>query len=208
MGKLRYDVAAASDVGVVRLNNEDAFFCDSDSGLFLVCDGMGGEQAGKVASRIAAQTIPSFIGERVSFYHDDVDAFFSRGGGDESIHSSNSKVGDTDNLFRPSRLLSSAIKTANREIHLASQAIETQRGMGTTVAAVLISDATATLAHVGDSRVYLMRNSSLELLTLDHSVAVEQMRAGMRSEMALRSPYQNYLTRALGPAVEVTPEKI
>jgi serine/threonine protein phosphatase PrpC len=205
MGKLHCDVAAASDVGVVRLNNEDAFFCGPDAGLFLICDGMGGEQAGEVASRIAVQTIPSVVGDRADFYYDEVDDFFSPAE-QHTIHSAQSKLGHTTSFSRASELLVSAIKAANREIYLASHAVETQRGMGTTVAAILISCASATIAHVGDSRVYLMRDNSLELLTLDHSVAAEQMRAGMTRDMVLHSPYQNCLTRALGPAAEVTPD--
>jgi protein phosphatase len=104
-------------------------------------------------------------------------------------------------------LLRLAINAANREIHLASQSIETQHGMGTTVAAVLITDNSATIAHAGDSRVYLLRNGSVELLTNDHSVVAEQVRAGaIPKEMVPRSPYQNYLTRALGPSEEVQPD--
>jgi PPM family protein phosphatase len=205
MGKLHYDVAAASDVGVARLNNEDAFFVNPNDGLFLVCDGMGGEQSGEVASRIAVQTIPSIIGDSAYFYHDEVDDFFSPLE-QCALISDQTKFGDSNRVSPTSKLLSSAIKAANREIYLASQTIETQRGMGTTVAAILISGSSATVAHVGDSRVYLMRNTSLELLTLDHSVAVEHVRAGMLTDIGLQPSYQNYLTRALGPAAEVTPD--
>jgi PPM family protein phosphatase len=205
MRKLRYDVAAASDVGVVRLNNEDAFFFNSNDGLFLVCDGMGGEQSGEVASRIAVQTIPSIISDDAHFYHDEVDDFFSPLD-QRALISDQTKFGNSGRVSPTSKLLSSAIKAANREIHLASQTIETQRGMGTTVAAILISGSSATVAHVGDSRVYLMRNTSLELLTLDHSVPVEHIRADMLTDIGLQPSYQNYLTRALGPAPEVTPD--
>jgi protein phosphatase len=208
MGKLHFDVAAASDVGVVRRNNEDAYFCNSAAGLFLVCDGMGGEQAGEVASQIAVQTIPSIIAETGRLYHDEVDDFFSPLEQDDQINSPQSEFADGDRLSGAGELLASAIRAANREIYLASQAVEAQRGMGTTVAAILVSGSCASVAHVGDSRVYLMRKASLKPLTLDHSVAFEQLRAGMSSDLVLQSPYQNYLTRALGPEAEVTPDTL
>ena len=141
MGKLHFDVAAASDVGVVRRNNEDSFFCNSAAGLFLVCDGMGGEQAGEVASQIAVQTIPSIIADTGTLYYDEVDDFFSPLERQEQIGSPQLEFADTDRLSSGTgELLASAIRAANREIYLASQTIEkTQRGMGTTVAAILVS---------------------------------------------------------------------
>jgi serine/threonine protein phosphatase PrpC len=142
---------------------------------------------------------------------DEIDDFFAPLNENEELPTgSNSSSPDLTASTCSSReggLLRFAINAANREIHLASQSIETQHGMGTTVAAVLITHNTATIAHAGDSRVYLLRNGSVELLTNDHSVVAEQVRAGaIPQEMAPRSPYQNYLTRALGPSEEVQPD--
>jgi serine/threonine protein phosphatase PrpC len=204
METLQCEVGAASDVGVVRLNNEDAYVCDSDTGLFLVCDGMGGEQAGEVASQLAAQSILSVVRSSGRRRRDEIDDFFAPLNQNEELQADSdisSRLTDSTCSSREGELLRFAIKAANREIHLASQSIETQHGMGTTVAAVLITDNSATIAHAGDSRVYLLRNGSVELLTNDHSVVAEQVRAGaIPKEMVPRSPYQNYLTRALGPS--------
>jgi serine/threonine protein phosphatase PrpC len=211
METLQCEVGAASDVGVVRLNNEDAYVCDSDTGLFLVCDGMGGEQAGEVASQLAAQSILSVVRSSGRRRRDEIDDFFAplTEGDALQARSGSSDLGLADGACpsREGELLRFAINAANREIHVASQSTETQHGMGTTVAAVLITDNSATIAHAGDSRVYLLRNGSVELLTNDHSVVAEQVRAGaIPKEMVPRSPYQNYLTRALGPSEEVQPD--
>jgi serine/threonine protein phosphatase PrpC len=207
MDKLLYEVAAATDVGTVRLNNEDAVFCDPNRGLFLVCDGMGGEQAGEVASQIAVTTISSVVCDNPPRRLDEIDQLFSPLQ-EQAPHSHSCRIDVTarGTLSDESQLMRLAIEAANDEIHALSEMEETRRGMGTTVAAILVTSALATIAHVGDSRVYLVRDSSLQALTRDHSFGAEQLRAGVSEEMVRQLPNKNFLTRALGPNLEVEPE--
>jgi protein phosphatase len=115
-------------------------------------------------------------------------------------------VTDRATLSDESQLMILAIEAANDEIHAMSEIEEAQRGMGTTVAAILVTSAIATVAHVGDSRVYLLRDNKLEALTKDHSFGAEQLRAGVSEEAVRQLPNKNFLTRALGPNLEVEPE--
>jgi protein phosphatase len=207
MDKLLYEVAAATDVGTVRQNNEDAVFCDPNRGLFLVCDGMGGEQAGEVASQLAVTTISSVICDNPPRRMDEIDQLFSPLQEQAShTHSCRMNVMDRATLSDESQLMILAIEAANDEIHAVSEIEEAQRGMGTTVAAILITSAIATVAHVGDSRVYLLRDNTLQALTKDHSFGAEQLRAGVSEEAVRQLPNKNFLTRALGPHLEVEPE--
>jgi serine/threonine protein phosphatase PrpC len=206
MDKLLYETAAASDVGTVRLNNEDALFCDTDRGLFLVCDGMGGEQAGEVASQLAVTTMSSVVCDNPPRRLDEVDELFSPL--KEQVphtHVCRLDMADRAILSPESQLMILAIEAANNEIHALSETVEAYRGMGTTVAAVLITSGGATVAHVGDSRVYLVRDNCLQLLTNDHSFGAEQLRAGVSEETVRQLPSRNDLTRALGPNLEVEP---
>lgn len=206
MEKLLYEVAATTDVGQVRTNNEDALFCDCHRGLFLVCDGMGGQQAGEVASGLAVNTISSVVCENPPRRLDDVDQLFSPPR-TQTAHTHLCRLNLTDpaSLSAESALMKHAIEVANDRIHSAAEAVDVQKGMGTTVAAVLIDSATATIAHVGDSRVYLFRDNRLQLLTEDHSVGAEQLRAGVNAEEVSQHPYKHFLTRALGPTAAIEP---
>jgi serine/threonine protein phosphatase PrpC len=207
MDKLLFEVAAATDVGTVRLNNEDALFCDPDRGLFLVCDGMGGEQAGEIASQLAATRISSVVCDNPPRRLDEIDQLFSPLQEQAPhTHSCRMDVTDSATLSDESQLMILAIETANDEIHALSEIEETHRGMGTTVAAILITSAIATVAHVGDSRVYLVRDNSLQALTKDHSFGAERLRAGVSEETVRQLPDKNFLTRAVGPNLEVEPE--
>jgi serine/threonine protein phosphatase PrpC len=207
MDKLLYEVAAATDVGTVRLNNEDAVFSCPNRGLFLVCDGMGGEQAGEVASRLAVTTISSVICDNPPRRLDEIDQLFSPLQEQAPhTHSCRMDVTDRATLSDESQLMVLAIEAANDEIHALSEIEEAHRGMGTTVAAILVTSAIATVAHVGDSRVYLLRDNTLQALTKDHSFGAEQLRAGVSEEEVRQLPNKNFLTRALGPNLEVEPE--
>jgi serine/threonine protein phosphatase PrpC len=207
MEKLLYEVAATSDVGQVRSNNEDALFCDAHRGLFLVCDGMGGQQAGEVASDLAVTTISSVVCASTPRFQDEVDQLFSSPKlVSAHTHLCRSNLTDPAALSSDSQLIKHAIEVANERIHSASEEVEVQKGMGTTVAAVLFDTDTATIAHVGDSRVYLLRDKLLQRLTSDHSVGAEQLRAGVSPEEVDNHPYKHYLTRALGPKAEIEPE--
>jgi serine/threonine protein phosphatase PrpC len=166
-------------VGRQRQHNEDAFLVEKDAGLFLVADGMGGHAAGEIASRIAVDSITEFIlhtKEDDGTWPHAYDEHFSR---------------TTNRLM-------AAVRMANTRV---------LEAMGTTVVACLADDQTVSVAHVGDSRAYLIRDGALSRITNDHSWVFEQVQAGMLSEAeAEKHPLRNVITRALGGALQVTPD--
>ena len=172
---MRLKVGAATSVGRVRPINEDAHLVHADQGLFVVCDGMGGAAAGEVASSLAVQTIGATV----------------RNGG----------LGkETERGFQPRTTgLGKAIEAANRAIIERAQNDQASAGMGTTVVALWIGDGLASIAHVGDSRLYLRSAGGFEALTSDHSLVEAQVKAGLIDrEQSLKSEHQNILLRALG----------
>lgn len=170
-----------TDIGKRRKINEDSIF--AAGGLFVVCDGMGGHQAGEVASRVAVDVISRFV------QRSDEDRELTWPFGFNPRQS-----------FNANRLRT-AVKLANRTVFKQASSVDAYTGMGTTVAAVLVSPAEPrmTYAHVGDSRVYLLRGASIVQLTRDDSWAnldwagADDTGAGMR----------NILTKALGARDEV-----
>lgn len=185
---MRSSYGALSDVGLTRLHNEDRFCAEPSLGLYAVCDGMGGRNAGETASTLAIDTIREHMQAAAR-------------------EPTLPLVGPLDPAFSMStNRLASAIRLANQVIYEEAQRRPAYAGMGTTVVAALIRDQVLSLAHVGDSRLYLIRDQAIQLLTADHSVAAEQVRQGlMTEEEAHRSSQKNVLTRALGvqPTVEV-----
>jgi protein phosphatase len=171
--KLKLEAAGCTDTGALRMNNEDAFLCCLDQGLFVVCDGMGGAAGGEVASRLAAECVSKALCAKT-------DA---------------GRPSDDD----PGPALIKAIADANRRIYEQAQRESEVMGMGTTIVTAQVSEGNAHVAHVGDSRCYLWRAGQMELLTQDHSLVGEQVRLGRLSlEEAENSPYRNVITRALG----------
>jgi PPM family protein phosphatase len=162
------EVAHRTDTGRQRNANEDAFYARAP--VFAVADGMGGAQAGEVASRVAA------------------DAFESAGEHDDA----------------PERYLSRVVTEANERIHELAQSDASRSGMGTTLTAALIRDNEVSLAHVGDSRAYVLREGELKRLTSDHSLVEELRRQGRLTEaQAEEHPQRSIITRALGPEPDV-----
>jgi PPM family protein phosphatase len=162
------EVAHRTDTGRQRNANEDAFYARAP--VFAVADGMGGAQAGEVASRVAAEAFES-AGE-----HDDA----------------------------PERYLSRVVTEANERIHELAQSDASRSGMGTTLTAALIRDNEVSLAHVGDSRAYVLREGELKRLTSDHSLVEELRRQGRLTEaQAEEHPQRSIITRALGPEPDV-----
>jgi PPM family protein phosphatase len=183
---LRIEVGSRTDVGRIRENNEDAFLVVAPLELFIISDGMGGEAHGEVASAIAVETIAE--------------------------HCQSAETNPDAPLFgepRPelsprTNRLASAVNLANRRIYEASERDPGQHGMGATVVAAWLDGPKLSLAHVGDSRVYLLRAGALEQLTADHSLVAEQVRRGfITPQQAESSELQNVLTRALGPHFEI-----
>lgn len=181
---------AKSDIGRKRPQNEDCFVADASLGLYVVCDGMGGGNAGEVASRMAIETI--------------VDHIRSSSAKPSTAQTAAAERNDP-NLAPATNQLMQAIRAANAEVFRASWEQPKYAGMGTTVAAARLSGHSLSVAHVGDSRVYLIREGTMQPLTADHSWVAEQVAQGyMTEEEAERSPRRNIVTRAVG--VESTVE--
>ncbi len=175
-------------VGRQRQHNEDAFLVESDARLFLVADGMGGHAAGEIASRIAVDSITEFI------LHTKEDDGTWPHAYDEHFRRSTNR-------------LMAALRMANTRVLEAMRKDARLRGMGTTVVAALADEETVSVAHVGDSRAYLIRDGQLSRITNDHSWVFEQVQAGMLTEAeAEKHPLRNVITRALGGALQVTPD--
>ena len=169
--------AAATDVGQRRQGNEDRYALAPALGLFLVADGMGGHTAGQVASELAAEATVRAV---------------------EALQGASSTL---------SERLRAAITSANRTIFQTAQGQPEFAGMGTTVVAILSDDRRAALAHVGDSRAYLIRAGRIRQLTDDHSIVGELLRRREISESAAREhPHRHVLTRALGVRETVEPD--
>lgn len=175
-------------VGRQRQHNEDAFLVEDDAMLFLVADGMGGHAAGEIASRIAVDSISEFI------LHTKEDDGTWPHAYDEHFKRSTNR-------------LMAAVRMANTRVLEAMRKDARLRGMGTTVVACMADDTTVSVAHVGDSRAYMIRDGQLSRITNDHSWVFEQVQAGMLTEAeAEKHPLRNVITRALGGALQVTPD--
>ena len=184
--------AVSSDPGLKRTSNEDSYCTRPDLGLFVVADGMGGHVAGEVASRVAVETIQTFIAETA---------------GADKNRTWPFPFDPTISL--EANRLRAAFRLANRKIAAAIADSQDLRGMATTASAVLLGPRGASVAHVGDSRVYVLRSGKLEQITHDHSWVEEQVRAGTLTPSAARQhPWRNVVTRALSggedPEVDVT----
>lgn len=184
MTKLVVNVAGLTDPGKSRPNNEDAVWVDPQANLLIVADGMGGHRAGEVASGLAIKTIPDHLQQLVQ-----------KGTAGEVVD---------DTLSDETNRLGCCFKIANQMIFEASRQYPEDYGMGTTCTGALITDGRLSIAHVGDSRCYLIRRGEIEQLTEDHSLVMEQVRHGLLSkdDEAVKNG-QNILTRSLGTSAEV-----
>ncbi len=178
---LLLEVAGRSDVGCVRENNEDNFGYDTRHGIFVVCDGMGGQAAGEVASKVAVDAV-------LAYFRDQAE----RKTGEQPVDSGGNRT-------PRAKSVGASISLANRAIREASEKSPGHSGMGSTIAAVLVEGDFFSVGHVGDSRVYLVRDGKIEQLTNDHSLVAEHVRRGLLTkEQADRSEVQNILLQALG----------
>ena len=179
---------AQTDVGRQRDHNEDNFLVDKKLNLFIVADGMGGHAAGEVASAAAVHEIRKYVTERqgqIRAYKQDTD------------HRDSGTI---------ARLLEGAVRYACSKIHQLAEANPARRGMGTTVDVFLVVGSRGFIAHVGDSRVYMLRQDNIHQMTQDHTLVNELIRRGrLRPDQALDSPFKNAVTRAVGvyPSVDV-----
>jgi protein phosphatase len=173
-------VAARTDVGRIRAGNEDSLYAEADQerGLFIVADGMGGHAAGEVASEMAVQIVARELG----------------GVRDPSADEAGARM-------------TSALQLANRSIWERTIAEAEKHGMGTTASALLLGHGRYLIGHVGDSRIYRLRDGRLEQLTKDHSYVQEQVDAGfLTPEQARVHPYSNVITRCIGANERVEPD--
>lgn len=176
---MQLSVAAGTDVGRVRAGNEDNLHADADHqrGLFIVADGMGGHAAGEVASEMAVQIVARELDAIRDLTANDV----------------------------PMRM-AQALQAANRVIYERTIEEVDKHGMGTTASCLLVGQGRYVIGHIGDSRVYLLREGELRQVTKDHSYVQEQVDAGfLTPEQARFHPYSNVITRCVGAnaAVEV-----
>ncbi|MBW2526763.1 MAG: cyclic nucleotide-binding domain-containing protein [Deltaproteobacteria bacterium] len=181
---------ATSDVGRRRPHNEDSFLLDDGLGLCIVADGMGGHAAGEIASATA-----------VEFIHNELMRNRSALRG-RALRGPQSGV----TIRQILALLEAAVQTASSRIYALAQTDARKRGMGTTLSLLMVLDSLAYIAHVGDSRIYLIREGSLRQLTEDHTMAAEMVRLGMVTpDRVHKVPHQNAITRAVGihPSVNV-----
>lgn len=171
------EVAALTDVGCRRSNNEDSFGYDLASEIYVVCDGMGGTSGGEVASAAAVERL--------------IQSFGQSGSEGASVE---------ERLY-------SGIVDANQRVHEMAQADAQLCGMGTTLVAACFDARRIVIANVGDSRAYFLRQGVCHQITFDHSFLAEQVRSGtMTEEDAKASPLQSLITRAVGTAETVSPD--
>src|SRR5215831_6738564 len=182
---LAVEVAGKTDIGCVRANNEDNFGYDARYGIFVVCDGMGGQAAGEVASKMGVDIVLEYFRESVPAAPTSVN-------------------GQPQPVSSHAESLTFAIHLANRKIFEAGQQQHGRSGMGSTIVAAVVHGNALVIGHVGDSRIYLIRQGEIEQLTEDHSLVMEQVRQGyLTREQAETSEMQNVILRALGSEEEL-----
>jgi serine/threonine protein phosphatase PrpC len=180
--------ASLTDPGRVRDHNEDCIESRPDIGLYVLADGMGGYNAGEVASGMATSLISDGVQE--SWIGRDV-----------------ARLGRDDAKALSERLIREQIARANSAIFTTSQNNPECAGMGTTLVVCLFFDNFLTVAHIGDSRLYRLRGEAMEQVTRDHSLLQEQLDSGLITpEEAKLSQNKNLVTRALGIDPTVEPE--
>lgn len=169
---MQLSVAAGTDVGRIRAGNEDSLYADADQerGLFIVADGMGGHAAGEVASEMAVQIVARDLTDVRDLSGDEAGA-----------------------------RMAEALKSANRAIYERTIQEADKQGMGTTASCLLMGQGRFVIGHIGDSRVYLLRDGVFRQVTKDHSYVQEQVDAGfLTPEQARYHPYSNVITRCVG----------
>lgn len=164
------------ETGCVRKNNEDNLLIMSEVNLFAVADGMGGHNAGELASKLALEELEKRSSALLDTKDEDIQEWMSQ-----------------------------AMLEANKLVFEASSDSQETEGMGTTLTALVINGAKAVIGHIGDSRIYLWRENTLSQLSEDHSMVNELVRLGQLTEEKARDhPHKNVLSRALGVERSIT----
>jgi protein phosphatase len=178
---LHIQAGARTDLGRVRKNNEDCYSLDDALQLYVLSDGMGGEAHGEVASQLAVQTVLTHCRSA------------------ENSRSTPMFGESSPDVSERTNRLASAIRLANRKVFEAAACSAENKGMGATIVAAWADAQRLSIAHVGDSRAYLLRAGNLEQLTADHSLVAEKVRVGILTpQEADASEMQSVLTRAVG----------
>lgn len=180
--------AGITDVGRKRKGNEDSLLIDDDLGLYVVADGMGGHQAGEVASSLVVRT----MGDYMKQFRENTDA-------EEPASFDNT-------LSQEANRLISGIHLSNRVVHQYSASKPSYRGMGSTVSAIYFTPDTLIASNVGDSPIYLIRDGAIKTLSVPHTVIAEQMALHPNGPRRFGKAFSHMLTRAMGIEKTVRPD--
>lgn len=176
--------AGLSDVGRRRSINEDSYSCDDELGFYIVADGVGGHSKGEVASQEAIEQLENWVRRA----HDDLEGCFKR-----------TRGGDLEARWEIRRLLENGVQSACYMVFGMAELDPEKRGMSTTLSAVLINGGFCYAAHVGDSRVYRVRNGTVLQITEDHTLINYKLKHGLLTpEQAKNAAGKNVITRAVG----------
>ena len=188
---MQIEAYGRTDCGPVRQNNEDSLLMDLEMAIFVVADGMGGHAAGEVASQMAVESVHEILcGSQDP---------------DETRLVRDVDPQDASDVMR--ERLRYAMNQASVQIRRKSEESPETRGMGTTVVTLVLDGDRAHLAHVGDSRAYLLRDGTLTRLTRDHTVVQQEIDAGrLTPELARLLPHRNILTQSVGFHGPVEPD--
>ncbi len=182
---MRVAAAGLSETGLKRKNNEDAYLVNDELQLYVVADGMGGHQAGEVASQIAVSALQRRL---------------------QDLAANTASASNADpELSQAANKLLDAVRHANTEVVSAACADSAQKGMGCTVSAVWAAGNTIIAANVGDSPIYLIRHGAAQPLAQIHTLGREQEEAGMAPDSTPDPRAHHILTRALGRSEDVQP---
>jgi protein phosphatase len=182
------EIASCTDPGMVRSHNEDSIATDAENGLVVLADGMGGYNAGEVASGMATTVIVAEMRQILATTQPN-------------------QIDPRTNQTIAARLVREQVLRANSSIYQAAQNQPQYAGMGTTLVVSLFYDNRVLVAHLGDSRLYLLRDGAFRQLTRDHSLLQEQIDSGLLSaEQAKNAQHKNLVTKALGIDPSVEPE--
>jgi protein phosphatase len=182
------EIASCTDPGMVRSHNEDSIASDAANGLVVLADGMGGYNAGEVASGMATTVITTEMQQILA-------------------HTPPFEIDPKTNQEMAPQLVRDQVLKANTSIYQAAQSQPQYAGMGTTLVVCLFYDNRVLVAHLGDSRLYLLRDGQFRQVTRDHSLLQEQIDSGLLTpEQAKHAQHKNLVTKALGIDPSVEPE--
>lgn len=175
-------VCGATDIGKIRENNEDCFLIDKENQFFIISDGMGGHNAGEVASSTATKTVAAHFSQRLM-----------------------TEIRDHDERIRDEII--NSIQKAHSKLHEMASRHPDYKGMGCTIVVSWVIDGFLHIAHIGDSRAYLSDGQNINLLTTDHTYVMQLVKAGKMTMDDIRtSNIKNHLSQALGAPISIVPD--